>query len=410
MPNFYYAISLVHNLLEETVKQSAEFAKFIQISCLPMIIELESQCDQKYKEIYNSTKKQEKKLNDTKCEVDKVRKLSKSAAEKVVIARQKNEVQKQNEKIYSTTQSNDVSNKLKSWTHTFAKNSDTTTKAINDSYIYAKEMEKKFKMTVSEYNKSRLEYIKNLNDGKQEIVNMEHFRVDSMLSVFQKIVIQQKKTYSQDTNKVILLQNDIKKHTESMKATNVIKKFVNKNIHIHGEWKAPEAIEPTLDIEYRDMFHSIEDAMSITLEINPHVKIPLIVPLLCERIRDLNGFKTEGIFRKSPNKLIMEKIKKRIQVKNFQLTESNVHVYAALLKEWLRGLNDLIIPKRYYNYCVDMAKENKLNNKQFKVFLSQLPSVNRECLKYLINFLRDLLKPQYTKYTKMDLNNIYCCI
>ncbi len=40
---FFYCIQLIHTLLEETVKQSAEFAKFIQMSCLPMISELETQ-------------------------------------------------------------------------------------------------------------------------------------------------------------------------------------------------------------------------------------------------------------------------------------------------------------------------------------------------------------------------------
>ena len=410
MPNFFYAISLIHSLLEETVKQSAEFAKFIQISCLPMIQELDQQCDQKYKEIYNATKQQDKKLQDSKLDVQKTRKSSKSAAEKVIIARQRNEVQKQNEK-QKRHNPNDKKHNILANVGDMIKAHGSSESTINDAYNYAKEQEKKFKMAVGAYNKQRIDFIKHRNSGKHEIVNMEHFRVDSMLSVFQKIVHQQQKATpltekDREKNKVYQYQNDIVQHTEAMTAKSVISKFVHLNLETHGEWKVPEAIESTLDVEYRDMFHSIEDAMSITLEINPHVKIPLIVPLLCERIRDLNGFKTEGIFRKSPDKTQMMRIKKRLQVKNFMLNEDNVHVYAALLKEWLRGLDDLVIPKRYYDYCVSMAKENKLNNQQFQVFFSQLPHVNRECLKYLINFLRDLLQPQYSQYTKMNLENI----
>ena len=62
MPNFFGAIALVHSLLEETVKQSAEFAKFIQLQCLPMIKSLDNQCDHKYKQIYGAKKEQDKKL------------------------------------------------------------------------------------------------------------------------------------------------------------------------------------------------------------------------------------------------------------------------------------------------------------------------------------------------------------
>merc|ERR1712190_327435 len=82
MPNFFGAISLVHELFEETVKQSAEFAKFIQLQCLPMIKSLDNQCDHKYKQIYNAKKDQDKKLNDLQADVNKYRKASKSAAEK----------------------------------------------------------------------------------------------------------------------------------------------------------------------------------------------------------------------------------------------------------------------------------------------------------------------------------------
>jgi len=414
MPNFFYAISLIHTLLEETVKQSAEFAKFIQIGCLPMIEELETQCDEKYKEVYSMTKKQEKRLADCRAQAEKMRKASKSAAEKVVIARQRSEVQKSNQQLKSK-QSGAGIGMIKKMGHGHSSAEST----INDAYEAAREQEKKFKLAVSEYNKARTEYMQELNLGKHEIINMEHFRVDSILSVFQKIVYHQQDGHAAVDNnddtengkknaksKVYQLQADIMKHTERMTAKDVISKFIHNNIETYGEWKIPEPLEATMDMEYRDMFHSIEDAMSITLEINPHVKIPLIVPLLCERIKDLNGFQTEGIFRKSPSKAEMQRMKARLQSKNFMLDSNEVHVYSGLLKEWLRGLDDLIIPKRYYDYCVSMAKENKLKAQQFEVFYSQLPSVNRETLKYLVNFLKDLLDPQCQKHTKMDLENL----
>jgi len=102
----------------------------------------------------------------------------------------------------------------------------------------------------------------------------------------------------------------------------------------------------------------------------------------------------------------MLRIKERISNKNFQLPEKDPHVYAALLKDWLRGLQDFLIPKRYYGYCCDLAKEHKLGEQQFEVFFSQMPQVNRSTLKYLILFLRELLEKENQKYTKMNLENI----
>ena len=82
-----------------------------------------------------------------------------------------------------------------------------------------------------------------------------------------------------------------------MNAKDVILQFIESNVQTFGPWNHPPAIKATLDVEYRDMFYSIEDAMEITLDINPNARIPMLVPLLCQKIKDLNGFKTEGIFR-----------------------------------------------------------------------------------------------------------------
>src|SRR5690606_3987442 len=90
---------------------------------------------------------------------------------------------------------------------------------------------------------------------------------------------------------------------------------------------------------------------------------------------------------------------------NFDNT-NNVHTYAACLKDWLRNLSEPLIPEAYYQYCIEMSLNNKLSRNHFEVFFSQLPAVNRETIKYLILFLKEIIEPQYVKVTKMDLNNI----
>ncbi|ETO23527.1 RhoGAP domain-containing protein [Reticulomyxa filosa] len=99
-----------------------------------------------------------------------------------------------------------------------------------------------------------------------------------------------------------------------------------------------------------------------------------------------------------------------------------------MLKEWLRGLNDSLIPGTHYNICVAMAKERqKLDHETLDVFLSQLPGHNlshmffkyfllqtlrvvlkliKSIIRYLVSFLKKFLNPQYVEATKMNLENI----
>ena len=116
--------------------------------------------------------------------------------------------------------------------------------------------------------------------------------------------------------------------------------------------------------------------------------------------------KQKEFLGKSPSIIKLNKLKNRIKIKNYLLNDNNVHIYASLLKTYLRELNDSIVPIKYYNYCIDMTKKNKLNKQHFDILLSQLPKVNRELIKYLIKFLTQLLLDDNTVITKMNLENV----
>ncbi|ETO14484.1 RhoGAP domain-containing protein, partial [Reticulomyxa filosa] len=186
----------------------------------------------------------------------------------------------------------------------------------------------------------------------------------------------------------------------------------------HGTYVPTEEQKGTLDFEYRDVFLSIEDAMAVTKEMDSSAIIPYIVPMLCQKVKELDGFRTEGIFRKSASILDVKKLrnKERIETETahtyihsyiyFSFDDQNVHIFANCLKEWLRSIEDPLIPELYYDFCVEMAKQRKLDKGQFEVFFSQLPAVNRETLKYLVNFLRELIQPQNVEVTLMGLDNL----
>ena len=206
-----------------------------------------------------------------------LRKASKNAGEKVIIAREKKSVHQQSAK---STKNSQLLQKDEA--------------SIQSTYVMAKNKELAFKQRVIEFEDVRRSYIENRNLGKQDIIDMEHFRVGTMLSVVQKIINKQQSVYPSVNfqNKVFTLQNDIRNKTATMNAKDVILQFIESNVETFGQWVEPEPIKALLEVEYRDMFYSIEDAMEITHDINPQARIPMLVPLLCQKIKDLNGFRT----------------------------------------------------------------------------------------------------------------------
>ncbi len=46
---------------------------------------------------------------------------------------------------------------------------------------------------------------------------------------------------------------------------------------------------------------------------------------------------------------------------NYEVKSDSVHVPASLLKEWLRELEDPIVPAELYSACVEAAKEEPIS-------------------------------------------------
>src|SRR5690606_7777677 len=126
-----------------------------------------------------------------------------------------------------------------------------------------------------------------------------------------------------------------------------------------------------------------------------------------QKIIELDGFKTEGIFRVSPSSTDIDSLRKELLNNNYNIQCDSPHIPAGMLKDWFRGLSDSLIPKTHYGFAIKHIKENKsLNNELLNIFLSQLPVVNRECIKYLVKFLKKLLDPLHENITKMNLDNV----
>ena len=134
--------------------------------------------------------------------------------------------------------------------------------------------------------------------------------------------------------------------------------------------------------------------------------MPLMMTTLCEKVKATNGFTTEGIFRISASVADLENLRKKLYNNDYNVKSNDPHVSAGMLKDWLRGLKDSLIPGTYYDACVEMAKQGNIDAERLSVFISQLPEVNRDSIRYLVTFLNELLDPINTKVTKMNVENI----
>jgi len=161
--------------------------------------------------------------------------------------------------------------------------------------------------------------------------------------------------------------------------------------------------------DYQNVFHSLQDAMDITHKLRgggQQQMVPLMVTTLCDKVRALEGFRTEGIFRKSAMATEIDRLKGQLNRDDYTLETKSPHVAACLLKDWLRGLKDSLIPQTHYDIAISMAKKNEVRQESLEVFLSQLPEVNRETIKYLVRFLQELIAEDNVPRTRMNLENV----
>ena len=118
---------------------------------------------------------------------------------------------------------------------------------------------------------------------------------------------------------------------------------------------------------------------------HPNLKVPRILPFLCDAVLAMNGQQCEGIFRVPADSEKTTELRLKLEKGIYDLGDLNdPNVPASLLKFWLRDLADPLIPADKYQTCIDCGEEiAKARN-----ILQSLPIVNREVVIYVIKFLQ----------------------
>ena len=135
------------------------------------------------------------------------------------------------------------------------------------------------------------------------------------------------------------------------------------------------------------------------------IKLPKIVIKLTGMIRELNGFKKEGIFRISGDlqqvfklKILLSKDSDEIYLKLFK----DPSVPCSLLKLWMRVLRSPLFPDDLYTQFLIFRRNPQ---KLASLLEEQLPRPNYFVIYYICSFLIELSAEKHQEFTKMSLDN-----
>lgn len=154
---------------------------------------------------------------------------------------------------------------------------------------------------------------------------------------------------------------------------------------------------------------TLGEVMRIQMKQYPDETLPHILTVLTKAIRDLNGFKTEGIFRVPGDADAVMDLKCQVEKNVYDTSHLNdPNVPASLLKMWMRDLGEPLIPTDLYDRCckIGMLEPGQERINQAFDLVKQLPDINKRVAIYIIKFLHEIGDPANQPKTKMTTANL----
>ena len=137
-----------------------------------------------------------------------------------------------------------------------------------------------------------------------------------------------------------------------------------------------------------------------------HWELPRVLVWLCDRIIFFDGHLCEGILRQSGSAADTSSIRAALNAgREPSASESsqNAHVYATLLKQWLRELASPVVPHEKYDELIN----DDIEKVAVSDALDLLPDINRKVLAFVVRFIREyMLLDKVIAHTKMDATNM----
>ena len=148
---------------------------------------------------------------------------------------------------------------------------------------------------------------------------------------------------------------------------------------------------------------ALYDIMKMDNVLSEKGNYPKIVDFLSDAIVNLGGLKSEGLFRVPGDVDSIAELKLSIENGKYEMGNiSDPNVPASLLKFWLRDLADPLIPSEFYDRCTACSEKAD----ELAKILKELPEENYNVVKFIVNFLRLVARPEHQAITKMNINNL----
>ncbi|KNC71441.1 hypothetical protein SARC_16018, partial [Sphaeroforma arctica JP610] len=116
----------------------------------------------------------------------------------------------------------------------------------------------------------------------------------------------------------------------------------------------------------------------------PSLRLPWLLPVLCDQLIKRDGLATEGIFRVPGDSEHVGRLKCMIDEHHYDEKVNDPNIPASLLKMWFRELLEPLVPDELYDVCLDFCDDEA----RCIDIVDELPDENRHVLKYIINFLQ----------------------
>lgn len=168
------------------------------------------------------------------------------------------------------------------------------------AYLKAQKSQKDYEAAVMAANYERDTYNQIQGRFKKECRELESDRLKYSQKKVQQFVSAHRSYFSNEA--IMVLQTRIMSSLDALDPDREFDRFLQRTIKHDQSRGNPHAMPSEYVMtkyDYQNVFHSLQDSMDISrkLKRDPELKIPLMVTVLCDKVRALNGFQTEGIFR-----------------------------------------------------------------------------------------------------------------
>jgi hypothetical protein len=209
-----------------------------------------------------------------------------------------------------------------------------------------------------------------------------------------------------ETMEQILNKVEVLKVQGNMSKKNVSDK--NKKDSIKKQTAIPgnnNSVNPNLQIG------SVSQRIPPSFDLDPAFKCPRIFSYFRRLLLDMNGVKTEGIFRINGDFAEVQRLMNSVIKEKTQIKPSNVHCVSSLLRRYLRDHYEPLLVESKAALVESLGQSlqspdekhsEDVSHKFIAEIIETLPAANRLMIKGLVALFREILRPENVATNKMS--------